>query len=597
MTLQRKSPALFESRAALRLALFACCMLYAIVQTRYGIPLFASFQLLGNDDMMRILSVRDFLDGQGWYDMRQYRVLPPEGLSLHWSRLVDLPLLVIYQFFALGFDHDFSLKMAATLWPVLLFLIYLAVILRTTRVVFGRSAAAFAIMAATAIPPITSLFFPIGRVDHHNLQILLMTVMTAMLILDRRPESAGLWGGIAAGLSLAVGLETVPFVTLVSVIVLVMGTFGTPNWGRKALTYGTGLCVFAPLFFLAQTAPQNWQTPMCDQLSLPWLGLAASVFFVALVVQLLRNSGATRLTRGLAFFLLSAVFVAVLWPMLAPCREGPFSNMDPALRDMIFSGISESLPLITHFQKDWTFAAPLAGPHLLLFAILFALLGFGALRQRHRAPALILLLLLSLGIAMMFYQIRALLPALAVSPFVFGLVADRLLNYRSYVPGFLAAIMLAVIALPSLPIQVSQWINNPDDFELGALQSQTKPSEQESECVRPDALQRLSALPTGRMLAGLNLGAGILFYTDHSVLAAPYHRQPAAYRNGMFIHETDFETVRRYAENADYLVLCVTARYQGENSVGQRLLMGELPDWATPIDQDFHPFQVFKLQL
>jgi hypothetical protein len=46
--------------------------------------------VVGNDSIMRLLSVRDWLNGQGWFDMSNGRVLPPEGISLHWSRYVDL---------------------------------------------------------------------------------------------------------------------------------------------------------------------------------------------------------------------------------------------------------------------------------------------------------------------------------------------------------------------------------------------------------------------------------------------------------------------------------------------------------------------------
>ena len=45
-----------------------------------------------NDDIMRFLSVRALLEGQAWYDMTQYRMLPPAGLDLHWSRYVDAPI-------------------------------------------------------------------------------------------------------------------------------------------------------------------------------------------------------------------------------------------------------------------------------------------------------------------------------------------------------------------------------------------------------------------------------------------------------------------------------------------------------------------------
>ncbi|OYW62342.1 MAG: hypothetical protein B7Z31_01275, partial [Rhodobacterales bacterium 12-65-15] len=44
----------------------------------------------GGDDLMRLQQVRDWLGGQSWFDTTQYRILPPEGVSIHWSRYVDL---------------------------------------------------------------------------------------------------------------------------------------------------------------------------------------------------------------------------------------------------------------------------------------------------------------------------------------------------------------------------------------------------------------------------------------------------------------------------------------------------------------------------
>jgi hypothetical protein len=54
------------------------------------VPLIADLFAAGDgDDQMRLVQVRDFLAGQGWFDVRQYRVLPPEGISMHWSRYLD----------------------------------------------------------------------------------------------------------------------------------------------------------------------------------------------------------------------------------------------------------------------------------------------------------------------------------------------------------------------------------------------------------------------------------------------------------------------------------------------------------------------------
>ena len=44
------------------------------------------------DDNMRLMQVRALLAGQDWFDLRQYRLNPPGGLDIHWSRLVDLPI-------------------------------------------------------------------------------------------------------------------------------------------------------------------------------------------------------------------------------------------------------------------------------------------------------------------------------------------------------------------------------------------------------------------------------------------------------------------------------------------------------------------------
>ena len=54
------------------------------------------FALGDTDDNMRMMQVRDLIAGQGWFDLRQYRLSPPEGADIHWSRLVDLPIAAIY---------------------------------------------------------------------------------------------------------------------------------------------------------------------------------------------------------------------------------------------------------------------------------------------------------------------------------------------------------------------------------------------------------------------------------------------------------------------------------------------------------------------
>jgi len=45
------------------------------------------FDAMSTDDAMRLVQVRDWIGGQGWFDLFQYRLDPP-GTSMHlrWSR-------------------------------------------------------------------------------------------------------------------------------------------------------------------------------------------------------------------------------------------------------------------------------------------------------------------------------------------------------------------------------------------------------------------------------------------------------------------------------------------------------------------------------
>src|ERR1700712_6151339 len=49
------------------------------------------FDAMSTDAAMRLAQIRDLINGQGWFDLFQHRLDPP-GASMHWSRIVDMPL-------------------------------------------------------------------------------------------------------------------------------------------------------------------------------------------------------------------------------------------------------------------------------------------------------------------------------------------------------------------------------------------------------------------------------------------------------------------------------------------------------------------------
>src|SRR5688500_14276177 len=84
------------------------------------------FALGDTDDNMRMMQVRALLEGQGWLDLRQYRLNPPVGADIHWSRLVDLPIAGLKLLLAPFLGGRVAEQWAAALAPLLPMLVAMA---------------------------------------------------------------------------------------------------------------------------------------------------------------------------------------------------------------------------------------------------------------------------------------------------------------------------------------------------------------------------------------------------------------------------------------------------------------------------------------
>src|SRR5258708_11319406 len=117
------------------------------------------------DDAMRLAQLRDWLGGQGWFDMRQPRVAG--GYETHWSRLIDAGLggmLWLLSWFA---TPAFAERLMFTVWPLLWLFPAMAGTAAIAWRVAGREAALVALLMAVIGLPALHQFRP-GRIDHHN---------------------------------------------------------------------------------------------------------------------------------------------------------------------------------------------------------------------------------------------------------------------------------------------------------------------------------------------------------------------------------------------------------------------------------------------
>src|ERR1700761_9209226 len=78
------------------------------------------FDAMSTDDAMRLVEVRDLVNGQGWFDLMQYRLDPP-GVLMHWSRIIDLPLAAGIVLLKPLIGQTNAEVAVLYLWPLLLF--------------------------------------------------------------------------------------------------------------------------------------------------------------------------------------------------------------------------------------------------------------------------------------------------------------------------------------------------------------------------------------------------------------------------------------------------------------------------------------------
>src|ERR1700748_2198698 len=107
----------WNARAVIPMMVLALAAVIAIklLWIRTGV-----FDAMSTDDVMRLVEVRDLMNGQGWFDLHQYRLGPP-GVLMHWSRLVDLSLAVSILLLKPLTGTQGAESVTVFLWPLLLF--------------------------------------------------------------------------------------------------------------------------------------------------------------------------------------------------------------------------------------------------------------------------------------------------------------------------------------------------------------------------------------------------------------------------------------------------------------------------------------------
>lgn len=475
---------------------------------------FAHLEFRDPDDALRLMQVRDFIAGQGWFDVSQHRVNPPTGGPMHWSRLLDLPIAgIIVGLRPLLGDRLAEIVACVAVPPLTLLAMCLAVYASVRRFLGVHRTLLTLALLVTSFPILTQMA-PL-RIDHHAWQVVASVgVLGGMLTLDPRK------GGWIAGASMAMWLhisgEALPYVAIYGAV------FGLryvarpqAEWSRFIRFIGT--LAFSSAVLLIGTKGLPGLETHCDSMSPPYLLPLIAMFPVLLVGH--RLLGDSSITRRVIPLGAGAVTAAVALVAYAPkCLSGPFEALDPLVYDYWYLAIMEGQPI---WKQDFSTAAIVLVPGLLgLVGMIGAVMTEKDVDKRFTWLSI-------LGMA---------LGAFAVSIMVLRAVSVAHLLMLIGNIWIIARLYPRIAALPTMATRVvlTVALSVLSPFGGTAIASavvsafaNTHEDETETKVKTPRPYQEIEALnglPKSLLFAPLDVGPEILLRTQHSIIATGHHR-------------------------------------------------------------------------
>jgi hypothetical protein len=576
-------------------------IIWAATVATYLIAGLRADESLSTDDAMRLVQVRDLLAGQNWFDPVQYRLDPPLGVAMHWSRLIDLPIAALIRAGTLVLPQALAERIATMVWPAALLLLFLAGVARLARGLGGNAAAGLALLFAALMGPVLQHFRP-GAIDHHNAQLVVLIwtlALTACTTL--RPRNAAIGGALCA-MSLAIGQEMVPAVAAISALVALRWIFHGDDAKQATAAFGFAFTAATLALFAATISPARYAVAACDALSIVQVTVAA-VGGLGLAGLSATPGLSTTGRRLLAAAGLGALLAATLIFAFPACLGDPLGPLDPRLVELWLAHVTEARSIVSMLHdlpQDVLayYGLPAAG---------FALGLVRCLRERgdQRWPWIVGTAVLTALSIVAAWEVRA---AAAANAVAIALVPAALVRglQRQHGGGvflglgravLLAALLLNPLALIAVGSAATHLVES-----ISGTQPPTVIADGPGTCRRTADYAPLARLPRGLVLAFIDAGPFLLMETPHAVLAAPYHRDVKgnAAMFDIFLGTPSDAAARIAALGVDYVAFCPGApdRYtlaaSAPNGLVAVLGRGEVPDFLERVPLEGTDLAMFR---
>ncbi len=566
------------------------CALLLIINAR----IIAEVKFPDPDDLLRLLQVRDWIGGQSWFDVHQYRINPPTGAAMHWTRLIDPPIAAVILALRPLVGQQLAELGALTLVPLITFGCVVALVARFSRQMFGTKVGLFACLVLALSVPVLHQLRPL-RIDHHGWQIV-MALIALNAAFAANPRKGGTIAGLALAFWLAISIEGLPLAAAV------MGLFAL-RWLRDSrdaawLSHGmASLALGSVGFWLLSHRTSELPIEYCDVVSgahLALLGVTAAGCCLAT-----RFAQPKLWQQVLALGLTGAAGLSTAVALAPQCASGDaFAALDPVVREFWYLRVSEGLPIWHQSIADAVQTVSL--PLLALVAL--------ALRWRDSNGAsrwlwaeYALLVGAALVVAVLVERASAVAAAFA-APVAAAQVRSWLDDARE-IPALgrrlavMSAVLLALV--PALPVRTIVTLAWP---QQAALERQV---ESNARCELAKNLGGINVLPAANFLAPLDTGPALLYASHHRIVASGHHRTSAAMRDVITAFRGSAEQAHEIVirRRVGFIALCPglvePMVYQADAPDGfmAQLLHEKLPSWLEPVTlQDLNGLRVYRVR-
>lgn len=537
------------------------------------------------DDALRLQQVRDWIAGQSWFDVTQYRAAPPAGVPMHWTRLVDVPIaaLIVVLKPLLGVA---GAELAACIAvPLLTLLAAMVIVTRLAVRFFGRDAAIAASVLVVLAAPASMRMMPL-RIDHHGWQFVLALVALHGMA-DAHARRGGALAGAALAASLAISIEALPLAVVFALVCALRLWRGDGRW---IAAYMASLGLTATILFAA-TRGLTDLADHCDAISpVHLLVLLWAAAGCALVLPRLRHRPVTLSLMTLGAFGAGAVAIMLL---RAPQCLGSdaFAALDPLVRVVWLDSMKEGLPI---WRQNFGVAGAVGIVPLLGLVACWRLWRQEADQARRNWWAdLALLLGGAMLIGLLVIRASAVACLFAAIPAGWQLqeqvarwARESAMQRRMMrVPLIVALLVPWALTAALEPLVAAASASAP------APSAPSRPAQARLACDFGPLGPQLSGMPAETILAGVDLGPSILVTSGHKVVATGHHRANAAMRDLILAFLGPDWAARpimaRYG--ATLVMICPSGREAERYSelapdgFMAHLVSGRAPEWLEPV--------------